>query len=64
MARTPGYNITIKAFIPSSKTDFKAQASAAALMQKITENKAIDEDFLATAKIVEIKGAYGSLADE
>lgn len=58
--KTPGYNITIKAFVPSSKTDFKKQAEAATLMATLTGDKSLPDDFNDIAIITDISAKYGS----
>ncbi len=64
MSRQNGYSIVIRAFIPAPKNDFKAQAAAARLADEMTREKAIPEDFMRVARIIDVKGAYGSMAEE
>lgn len=58
--KTPGYNIVIKAFVPSSKTDFKKQAEAATLMATLTGDKSLPEDFNDIAIITDISAKFGA----
>lgn len=60
MPKQSGYIVTIKAFIPSPKTDFAKQAAAANAMLAITQNKALPDDFATIATILDIAGKYGS----
>jgi hypothetical protein len=52
MSRQTGYNLIIKAFIPSPKDDFEKQAAAAIAMGAMTRTKALPENFaeIATGK--------------
>lgn len=62
--RQSGYNVIIKAFIPSPKDDFDKQAAAATAMGVMTKSRALPDNFADIATIVEIKGKFGSLADD
>jgi len=64
MAKQSGFIVTIKAFIPAPKNDFKAQAAATALAADLDENKTITEAFLAAAKVVDLSVRTGSHDDE
>jgi hypothetical protein len=64
MSRVPGYNVVIRAFIPAPKGDFKAQASAADIMHNMSELKTIPPEFIKVAKVIDVKGVYGSMAEE
>ncbi len=55
-----GYLVTMQAFIPSSKTDFKEQAAAATLMAGLTETKALTPEFLAQAQVIDVAAKPGS----
>lgn len=58
--RTPGYNLTIKLFIPAPKSDFKAQANAAEMAGQAVDSGTITPELLAAATVLEVKGNYGS----
>ena len=58
--RTPGYNLTVKMFIPAPKTDFKAQAKAAEMAGQAVESGTITPELLAAATVLEVKGNYGT----
>lgn len=60
MARQAGYVVTIKAFVPSSKTDFKQQAAVATAMGELTDAKTLPANFGEIAEITEITAKYGS----
>lgn len=62
--RQSGYNVIIKAFIPSPKDDFDKQAAAATAMGVMTKTKVLPENFAEIATITEIKGKFGSLAED
>lgn len=64
MSRQTGYNVIIKAFIPSPKDDFDKQAAAATAMGQMTKSKTLPDNFVEIATITEIKGKFGSMADE
>lgn len=64
MSRQSGYVITIKAFIPSPKDDFKAQAAAATAMAEITDSKTLPDNFAELATITDIKAKYGSVGGD
>lgn len=61
MSRQSGYILTIKAFIPSPKTDFAKQAAAALAMDQITKTNTLPENFAEIAKITDISGKFGSI---
>lgn len=60
MARQSGYVVTIKAFVPVSKTDFSQQAEAAAQMAALTKDKRLPDGFADLAKITDISAKFGS----
>lgn len=62
--RQSGYNLIIKAFIPSPKDDFDKQAAAATAMGVMTKTKKLPDNFAEIATITEIKGKFGSLAED
>lgn len=62
--RQTGYVIIIKAFIPSPKDDFAAQAAAATTMSAVTKSKELTPEFLALAQITDIKAKYGSVGGD
>ena len=62
--RSHGYTLTIKAFIPSPKDDFKAQAAAATAMDEITTSNKLPDNFAEIATITDIKAKYGSIGDD
>ncbi len=64
MSRQNGYNVVVRFFIPAPKNDFKAQSAAAEMMATIVANKAVPSEFLTVAKVLDVKGAYGSMAEE
>lgn len=64
MSRISGYSIVIKAFIPSPKDDFDKQAAAATAMGVMTKTKKLPDNFAEIATITEIKGKFGSLAED
>ena len=63
-SRIPGYNVVIRAFIPAPKGDFKAQAQAALLMEVMQSTRCVPEEFFKHARVLDVKGAYGSMAEE
>ncbi len=63
MARKSGFIVTIKAFVPTPKNDFQAQANAASLMHSLTATKALTEDFLKVAEVIDVSARVGSVGD-
>lgn len=62
--RQSGYVLTIKAFIPSPKSDFAKQAAAALAMDQITKTNKLPDNFAEIATITDIAGKYGSVEVE
>ena len=60
MTKVAGYTVTIKAFIPSSRTDFAAQAKAATAMAELIAAKVITPGFVELATIIDVSGKFGS----
>lgn len=61
MTKRHGYLITIKAFVPSSKTDFKAQIAALGVMDALTTSKTLSPEFLALAEVTGVAAKQGSV---
>lgn len=61
MAKTPGYTINLKLFIPAPKDDFKAQARAAELAGKIMEERVVPAGLIETAKVLDVSAKYGNV---
>lgn len=59
MAKQSGFIVTIKAFIPAPKNDFKAQAAAAQLAADLDESKTISEDFIKAATVIDLSVRTG-----
>ena len=59
--RTQGYAITVKLFIPAPKTDFKAQAAAATIMDAIMTDKVLTPELVACATVLDVSGKFGSM---
>ncbi len=61
MSRIAGYQVTVKLFIPAPKTDFKAQAKAAAIMDAIMSDGVLTSELVAAAKVVGVDGRFSSM---
>jgi hypothetical protein len=60
VARIQGYQVTLKLFIPVPKTDFKAQAAAASIMDAIMNDRVLTAELVAAAVVIDVSGKYSS----
>ena len=54
MARESGFAVTVKAFIPAPKTDFKKQSELFSAMADLEKTKTIPADLLEQMQISEV----------
>lgn len=59
--RQSGYMLTVKMFVPTDKTDFKATAKAAETVAAAAEAQEITADLAKISKVVSIQGIMTSM---